>query len=189
MAASSLFLRRRCCLLCSVDTRRFFARPESPSEKSHLELLSFRSTSLIDTSWMKARSLRLGFSKSLVSRRQRLSQANVRSTTAAPGSRRRRRASPDRAKARTCWPGPRSRLRYLGYRPHASEVQDNDQDIPLLTRNFLARIIAAGVDAGRFFPRSYALAADHASGRAGFSARLLMIFLVGACWTFLNVPS
>ena len=58
-------------------------------EEIHLEsvrrlyvgLQSFRSMSRMDASLMKASALRLRFSQSLASRRQRLSQAMVRSTT------------------------------------------------------------------------------------------------------------
>jgi hypothetical protein len=51
-------------------------RPES-----HAGLQSFRSIRRIDASWRNASALRLRFSKSLARRRQRLSQAKVRSTT------------------------------------------------------------------------------------------------------------
>jgi len=59
---------------------------ESPSEKSHLELLSFLSISLIEVSLMNAKAVRFRFSKSLANLRQRLSQAKVRSTTHPRGS-------------------------------------------------------------------------------------------------------
>ena len=47
----------------------------------YVGLQSFRSMSRMDASLMKASALRLRFSQSLASRRQRLSQAMVRSTT------------------------------------------------------------------------------------------------------------
>lgn len=58
----------------------------SPSGNYSLELLSFLSISRMDASLMNARALRVRFSKSLASRRHRLSQANVRSTTQRPGA-------------------------------------------------------------------------------------------------------
>jgi hypothetical protein len=46
-----------------------------------LELLSFLSINRLDASLLNARALRVRFSKSLASRRHRLSRAKVRSTT------------------------------------------------------------------------------------------------------------
>ena len=55
--------------------------PLEPVRRLYVGLQSFRSMSRMDASLMKASALRLRFSQSLASRRQRLSQAMVRSTT------------------------------------------------------------------------------------------------------------
>ena len=55
--------------------------PLESVRRLYVGLQSFRSMSRMDASLMKASALRLRFSQSLASRRQRLSQAMVRSTT------------------------------------------------------------------------------------------------------------
>src|SRR5271167_2814718 len=63
------------------DGRFEYQSPQSPSGNYPLGLLSFLSISRMDCSLMNARALRVRFSKSLASRRHRLSHAKVRSTT------------------------------------------------------------------------------------------------------------
>ena len=72
--------------IVAIRTRKYKATTDSNHtlesvRRLYVGLQSFRSMSRMDASLMKASALRLRFSQSLASRRQRLSQAMVRSTT------------------------------------------------------------------------------------------------------------
>ena len=67
--------------LAAWAARASYHLPLESVRRLYVGLQSFRSMSRMDASLMKASALRLRFSQSLASRRQRLSQAMVRSTT------------------------------------------------------------------------------------------------------------
>ena len=66
---------------CAKDVAPSYEAVLVSVRRLYVGLQSFRSMSRMDASLMKASALRLRFSQSLASRRQRLSQAMVRSTT------------------------------------------------------------------------------------------------------------